>query len=705
MTNPNREPEVAKLNGKYRVTVDTGGTFTDLAFFNEQTGELKVAKVPSTPDDPSRAILSGLQFLLNEGVPPENVVFFSHGTTVGTNALLEEKGARTGLLVTEGFGGIYQVGEQARPYGPPVFDVLYSRPRPLVRRWMTEEILERIGADGKVIEPLNVSKALKTVRSLKAKRVESIAVCFLFSFLQPQHEEIVKEIIQREMPECAVSCSSDVLPQVREYYRLSTTVINAYIQPILKRYIENLYQKLQASGLITKQLYIMQSNGGVTTFQTAARRSATTVLSGPAGGVIAGLGLADKAGFRDIITFDMGGTSCDVSLVKDGTPSLQFRGNINDRDIALPMIDIHTVSAGGGTIARLDSSLGVLEVGPDSAGAVPGPVCYDQQGQEITVTDADLIVGFLNPDAFLGGRMKLNRERALLAMRATIADPLGLSPEEAADGIIRIINVKMEEAIKGVSTLRGYDLRDFTLVAFGGAGPVHAGKLAQDLGIPRVIVPLYPGITSAMGLLMADVKHDYVRSKLGLLRDINPTEANATFYALETSARRDLAAEGFSEDIIRLERFLDLRYAGQGYEVTIPVPSFPLEKEILPRVRYEFDTTHKRLFGHQALEKPVEIVSYRLVGYGLVPQVELATYAPEGRDVSSAQKGNREVYFGRDVGIYACPVYVRDRLEPGIVLKGPAIVEQMDSTTVIYPEQMAQVDCYKNIIIENGLRS
>jgi len=685
---------------RYRIAVDTGGTFTDLAFFNDQTGELTVAKVPSTPDDPSKAILSGFQRLFQRGVAPEDVVFFSHGTTVGTNALLEEKGVRTGLLVTEGFAGIYPVGEQARPYGPPVFDVLFEKPRPFVRRWMTEEVPERIAHDGTIITALDESKALEAVRTLKEKRVQSIAVCFLFSFLEPRHEQKIKELITREIPDCAISLSSDVLPQIREYYRLSTTVINAYIQPILKRYIDNLHKKLCAAGVSTKQLYIMQSNGGVTTFHTAAHRSATTVLSGPAGGVIASIGISEKAGFRDIIAFDMGGTSCDVSLVKGSTPSMQFRGKINNRDIALPMIDIHTVSAGGGTIARLDPALGVLEVGPDSAGAVPGPVCYDLGGQNITVTDADLLVGFLNPGSLLGGGMRLNKERALRVMSEKIAAPLGLSPEEAADGIIRIINVKMEEAIKAVSTMRGFDLRDFTLVAFGGAGPVHAGRVARDLGIPRVLIPQYPGITSAMGLLMTDVKHDYVRSRLGRLEEIAADQAQLVFDSLVASAKADLAEEGFSEDVIRLERFLDLRYEGQGYELTIQIPMMPLTADSFSSIRKEFDKAHRQQFGHEAPEQRVEIVSYRLVGYGLVPKVNLVANSTRSQQNSLRPSCYRKIYSGAEKKFYNCPVFEREALTPGTTLEGPGIFEQMDSTTVIYPGQTMAVDPYKNIIIE-----
>ncbi|HEV8341103.1 MAG TPA: hydantoinase/oxoprolinase family protein, partial [Candidatus Binatia bacterium] len=447
---------------KYRVTVDTGGTFSDFVFFNEDTGEISITKVPSTPKKPFQAVLNGTEELLAQGVAAKDISFFSHGTTVGTNALLEEKGARTGLLVTQGFRGIYEVQEQTRGYGPATYDLFFEKPSLLAQPYYTEEIPERIDFRGEVLKPIDVESSLRAVHNLKKKGVESVAVCFLFSFLNTAHELKVKEIIEKEMPTVSLSLSCEVLPQIREFYRMSTTVINAYIAPVVGRYLTALEGKLRELGVTTPRLYIMQSNGGVSTFQGAAKKPAATVLSGPAGGVIASIGISQHAGIKNIITFDMGGTSCDVALIHQGAPVITTQGRISRRPISLPMLDIHTVSAGGGTIARIDS-VGGLQVGPDSAGADPGPICYDHGGEEVTITDANLVLGVLDPDHFLGGKLKLNKAKAEKLLEEKIAKPLGLSLFEAADGILKIINAKMEEAIKAVSSQRGYDIRDFTL--------------------------------------------------------------------------------------------------------------------------------------------------------------------------------------------------------------------------------------------------
>src|SRR5262244_1221768 len=407
---------------RYRVTVDTGGTFSDFVYLNEETGEVTISKVPSTPDDPSRAILEGIEALIHKGVRPTDISYFCHGTTVGTNALLEAKGVRTGLLVTEGFRAIYPVGEQARPYGAALFDVMFDKPVVLVPQSRTGEVKERIDFRGKVLRQLDEGALRETVRVLKSERIESLAVCLLFSFLHPEHEARVREIIAQEMPDCSISLSSDVVPQIREYYRLSTTVINAYLQPILARYIAQLDRRLSAAGLATRQKYIMQSNGGMATFAAAARKAVTTVLSGPAGGVTAGVYACRMTGLKNIITFDMGGTSCDVALIKDGEPFVASRGKIEGRDIAVPMMDINTVSAGGGTIAQVDR-FGVLEVGPQSAGAMPGPACYSRGGEAATITDCNLVLGYLSADNFLGGRMTLDRAKADAAV-ARVAEPL-----------------------------------------------------------------------------------------------------------------------------------------------------------------------------------------------------------------------------------------------------------------------------------------
>ena len=681
---------------RYRVTVDTGGTFSDFVHLNEQTGEISIAKIPSTPDDPSRAILAGIEALLARVTGADEIGYFCHGTTVGTNALLEGKGVRTGLLVTEGFRGIYPVGEQARPYGTAIFDVMYDKPSPLVPARRTGEVKERIDFRGDVLRTLDEAALRDTVRELKAQNIESIAVCLLFSFLHPEHEARVRDIVLEEIPGCSVSLSCEVLPQIREYYRLSTTVINAYLQPILARYIAQLDQRLSGAGIATRQKYIMQSNGGMATFAAAARRAVTTVLSGPAGGVTAGVLACGMSGSANIITFDMGGTSCDVALIRDGEPLLSSRGKIEGRDLAVPMLDINTVSAGGGTVATVDR-FGVLQVGPQSAGAVPGPACYGRGGAAPTITDCNLVLGYLGEDNFLGGRMRLEAAKARAAIEAAVARPLGLDVAQAAEGIIRVIDVKMEEAIKAISTMRGHDLRDFMLLAFGGAGPLHAGRIARDLGMAGVIVPLYPGVFSAIGLLMSDVKHDYIRSKLTPLSEISPADVNGMFERMVAQALDELRDDGFSAKQIRIERALDMRYAGQGYEIAVSCPTHPLQDVDLKQLRATFDQQHRTMFGHMAPEEPVEIVSYRVRGIGLVPPVEMPKFKPAGTTLADAQREMRRVRFdGREID---CPVYQRERLDVGLTVAGPAILDQFDCTTVICPGQTARVDEWKNLIV------
>jgi N-methylhydantoinase A len=683
---------------KYRVTVDTGGTFSDFVFFNEDTGAISITKVPSTPSEPFQAVLNGVKELVDNGVNARDISFFCHGTTVGTNALLEEKGAKTGLLVTQGFRGIYEVMEQTRGYGPATYDLFFEKPRLLAPPYLTEEIPERVDFRGNALKPIEMEPSREAVKRLKKKGVQSVAVCFLFSFLNPDHELKIKEIFAAEFPEATLSLSCEVLPQIREFYRMSTTVINAYIAPVMANYISRLENRLKELGVMTPKLYIMQSNGGVSTFEGSTKKPVATVLSGPAGGVIASMGTCERIGVNNIITFDMGGTSCDVALIHQSHPVITTQGKINQRPISLPMLDIHTVSAGGGTIARIDV-VGGLQVGPHSAGADPGPVSYNRGGEEITVTDANIVTGVLDPDHFLGGRMKLDKAKAEKILEEKIAKPLGLSRLEAADGILDIINVKMEEAIKAVSSQRGYDIRDFTLVAFGGGGPMHAGRIAIDLGIPSVLIPLTPGVHSALGLLMSDVKHDYVRSKLAGLDELDLDEVNQLFAELIDRASAELRSEGFRDNEINLEPFLDLRYAGQGYELTVPSPMPPLKPADLKLMRERFDAQHELASGHKAETEPVELVSLRLISYGLVPQAKLSPSKAMGRKVNEARSGERKVYFGKQHGMLHCQIYTRDLLEPGHRISGPAIVEQLDTTTVIHPEQEAAVDEYKNLIV------
>jgi N-methylhydantoinase A len=680
--------------GQYRVTVDTGGTFSDFVYVNEDTDEVTIAKIPSTPDDPSKAIRAGVQLLIDKGVPPSDIRYFCHGTTVGTNALLEGKGVRTALLVTEGFRGIYEVQEQSRPHGSVIFDIMYDRPALLVPANLTCEVPERVSFKGEVLKELDEETLRQTLRKLALKDVQSIAVCLLFSFLHPQHEQRVRDIIGEELPGVSVSLSSEVIPQIREYYRLSTTVINAYLQPILARYIANLDDRLAQAGVETKQKYIMQSNGGMATFSATAKKAVATVLSGPAGGITAAVHACRTTGAQNLVTFDMGGTSCDVALIKDGEPSIATRGKIDGRDIALPMIGINTVSAGGGTLARVDR-FGILEVGPESAGAVPGPACYSRGGEQPTITDCNLVLGYLGEDNFLGGGMPLDKAAAMRAVE-TVAKPLGMDVMDAAEGIVRIINVKMQEAVKAISTMRGHNLQEFMLLGFGGAGPLHAGRIAADLGMAGIIVPLYPGVYSAMGLVMSDVKHDYIRSRLSNIAEVRENEVEDQFESLVQDAHSELQAEGFDTTQISIERSLDMRYAGQGYEITVPIPD-QLSEGGLAQVRAEFDEAHRQTFGHTAPDQPVEIVSYRLRSVGRVPPVNLPSFEPQGLSLEDAIREHRPMRF--DKHTLECPVYQREKLDVGVSFTGPAVVDQLDCTTVVFPGQTARVDSHKNLVI------
>ena len=442
----------------------------------------------------------------------------------------------------------------------------------------------------------------------------------------------------------------------------------------------------------------MQSNGGMSTFEAASRRAVTTVLSGPAGGVTAGVAACRAVGIPDIITFDMGGTSCDVALIRGGTPFVSSRGKIEGHDIAVPMMDINTVSAGGGTIARA-SPLGEIEVGPHSAGAMPGPACYGR-GELPTVTDCNLALGYLSADNFLGGRMRLDAERARTAIATQVAGPLGMPVAQAAEGVIRIIDVKMEEAIKAISTMRGHDLRDFMLLAFGGAGPLHAGRIARALGMAGVIVPLHPGVFSAIGLMMSDVRHDYVQSRMADIADLTGDAVEAMFARLAREALADLQRDGFAAARIRLDRAIDMRYAGQGYEVTVRCDEDTVRRDGIAGLRRRFDETHRQMFGHMAPDQPVEVVSYRLCGIGTVSAPPMPKFEATGARLSDALREYRPAWF--DGESLACPVYQRERLDVGLAVQGPAILDQFDCTTVICRGQSARVDAWKNLVITEG---
>lgn len=682
----------------YHLAVDTGGTFSDFTVFDVGAATLRVFKVPSTPADPSRAVMEGLDRIHSSGVRPQDIVFFSHGTTVGTNALLELKGARTGLIITEGFRGVMEVGEQTRPYGPGTYDLSFRKPAPLCPPRLTVEIRERIDARGQVVRALDAGHARGQIARLEAEGVEAIAVCLIFGYLNPVHELQVRDLIEEAIPGCPVSLASEVLPEIREYYRASTTVVNAYCSPAVGAYLGRISQQLQKRGVDTKARYVMQSNGGVTTFDDAATLAVTTLLSGPAGGVTAGVAVGRSAGFDNVITFDMGGTSCDVALVENGVASQAARSKIAGRDVAAPMIEMATVGAGGGTVAWVDPITG-LQVGPRSAGADPGPVAYGKGGDEPTVTDANLVLGYLDAASFSGGELKLDAEAAASALEALIARPLGLDVYAAASGIVRVVCSHMVEAVKSLSTAKGYDLRDFALVAFGGAGPLHATLVAEDLGIARVVIPPYPGVTSALGLLMTDVRHDYVRSRLGRLDRLTAAEAAEMLDALCDQAVSQLHQEGFGDGGIVLEPAMDLRYAGQAYELSVAVGRRP-DEAALQALPGRFHELHRQRFGHAAEDSAIEVVSYRVVARAAIPKVPLAAASSAGSRPNAQPIGHRNCYF--DGGLLDTPIFRRDSLGPGTVLSGPAVVEQADSTFVIHPGQRAQVDTYANIVVSTG---
>jgi len=674
-----------------RVAVDTGGTFTDFVVLDEAEGTIDIFKVPSTRGSEADGIVDGLHaFLKRTGGTGADVTYFSHGTTVGTNAILEENGAPTGLLVSRGFRGVYEVGEQSRPYGATTYDLFFERPHALVPARLTQEIDERVLFDGTVLTPLDEAQALVAIRTLLRRGVTSIAVAFLFSFRFAEHERRVRELIEREAPHVNVSLSSDVAPQIREYYRFSTTVVNAYLNPKVEHYIAALDDRLSNEGCSRKQRYIMRSNGGVATFAAAAQRSVQTILSGPAAGVVASSRLVAGTPYKNVVTFDMGGTSTDVALIREGRPMRRTGGKVHGRDVMVPMLDIHTVAAGGGTLAWIDST-GVLQVGPRSAGASPGPACYGKGGTEPTITDANLVLGLLAQESALAaGTLKLDFPAAERAIRERIAEPLGISIIDAARGISAIINVKMEEAIKAVSSSRGYDLRDFHLLAFGGAGPLHAAQVARELGMRGVLLPAYPGVTSALGLLLSDVRHDCVASELQRIDRVDVARVRSLFEALRDQGRDELVAQGFPADELRFEYTLDLRYVGQGYDLNVAADGLPADMAALVAARRQFDADHVQLTGHAAPDEPVEIVNYRVTAIAAVPHASIASPFSAAVSIEAARVGERLTWLGTGEAVRTA-LFDRSQLPEGAIVDGPAILLQNDTTTVVGLDQRALV--------------
>lgn len=679
---------------KLRIGIDTGGTFTDICLFDEETRKIAVTKLSSTPDDPSRAILQGIiDILRRENAKPSQINYLAHGTTVATNTLIQHKGARTGLITTSGFRDLLELGRQRRPN---LYDLQVDKPEPLIPRELRLEVKERLNYEGRIEIPLDKEEVFRVVRALKAKEVESIAVCFLYSYLNPSHEELVKEIIREEIPDLYVSTSHEVLPEFREYERLSTVVINAYLGPVIDKYLYNLERQVSRMG-ISIDPYITQSNGGIISLKMARHHPVRTVLSGPSAGVVGAAYVGLLAGFKNIITFDMGGTSTDVSLVEDGQMKVNEEMEVQGYPIRLPMLEVNTVGAGGGSLAWIDKG-GHLKVGPQSAGAFPGPACYGFGNEEPTVTDANVMLRTLNPDYLLGNRMPIDAkasERAIMK----IAERLHMNPMEVAQGIISIVTSNMARAIRVVSVSKGYDPRDFTLVAFGGAGPLHAARLARELNIPYVLVPEIPGILCALGLLVTDIRSDYTLTHPISTNYATAEDIISIFKKLENQARDWLNQEGIPENDRIYKYSIYMRYKGQNYELRVPLDLGELRTGNIYNLINRFHQIHRQYYGYYAEDEPTQLVTFHLEALGKVPKATLKTYPKDSSDSCQALVGSRNVYLEEVKGFVECPVYRRDNLRHGNLITGPAIIEQMDSTTLILPNQEAVVDSYHNLII------
>ena len=693
---------------RYRLGVDIGGTFTDATLINEETGEIRVGKVPSTPQDPSHGFMEATHRILREAdVSPDEVGYVVHGTTVATNSIIEGKVARTGFITTDGFRDLLEIQRQIRP---SLYDLHFEKPRPLTPRYLCFGVPERLDAQGNVLTPLDESAVRNAADQLRQEDVESIAVCFLHAYINPSHEKRTGEILREVLPNTIISLSSEVAPEFREYFRASTTVINASIRPVVGRYLQSIETRLRAEGL-EAELLVMQSSGGVFTFEAASEKPVFMVESGPAAGVIAATYLGTTLECPDVISFDMGGTTAKAGLIQNGTPTITKDYEVGTAaqtgvgasrgagyPIRTPVIDLVEIGAGGGSIAWVDSG-GVLRVGPQSAGADPGPVCYGAGGTEPTITDANLVLGRLNPSFFLGGEIELDVEAARQAIQEKCADPLKLDLVEAAHGIVEIANAAMVNALRLVSVQRGYDPRDFVLTAFGGAGPVHANRLAAEIDAPTTVIPMSPGTTSAMGLLVTDLKHDYSTTLIQHIDQLDTAAVEETYRELEAQGGASLEREGVRPEDINFLRQVDTRYIGQSYELTVPLPAEQLDASKIDRVLEQFHIEHDRAYGYSAPSEPVEFVNLRLTAIGKIAKPRLRELEGDNTDIAAAQKATRSVYFAESHGYVECPIYDRYRLGPDCVLTGPAIVEEIDSTTVIHPGYSAQVDRFGNLIL------
>lgn len=675
-----------------RLGIDVGGTFTDLLLFNGGTGEIHLLKTPSTPQDQSVGILTGIQALFAETkVPPSDIQGLLHGTTVSTNIVLEEKGAKVGLLVTENFEQVLHLARSQTP-GPLAGWIIMQKPDPLADLELTRGVKERMNARGEIVTPMDEAHARTLIQELVDGGAESITVSLINSYANPVHEQRLKTLIQEVAGDISISLSSEILPEFREYERTLVTVMNAYVGPSMRRYLSGFEEKLR-SIQFSPHVNIVRSDGGLMSVARASESPVHTMLSGPAGGVSGAAFLANLAGHPNALGFDMGGTSTDVSLIQDGRPTISRQTTLGYYPIKIPSVEVHSVGAGGGSIAHVPMT-GALRVGPESAGAMPGPACYGRGGDQPTVTDANVVLGRL-PPSLLGGDMALDVKAAEEAV-GKIGRALGLDLHQAAQGILDIVNENMFGALRLVTVQKGLDPRDFAVVAFGGAGPLHGNAMAMLAGCYPVIVPPTPGVLSALGFLYSDVKNEFAQTYVRNIDDIDAGQVHDILTRLGREARTWLQEEDISEQDQELQYEADVRYFRQGYEFSMHIDPGSMTNGGLRDLETRFGTAHERLYGFK-LEQPVELVNLRAVGTGKVDKVQFPEFSLEDRDPSKAVVEQHRVYF--DGNFEQTNIYDRNMLRAGNHVAGPAILTQKDSTTVIHPGHVGEVDQYLNVLI------
>ena len=688
---------------EFTLGVDIGGTFTDLALLDRATGRLAAGKVLTSSEDFAKAVLEGIHRLLaDEAVPPSAVRSVVHGTTLATNALIERRGAHTALLVTRGFRDLLEMARESRY---DIYDIELEVPAPLVPRALVFEVTERMDRDGQVVEPLATDEVREVAGRLSQRGVEALAVCLLHAYRNPEHERAIAAILAREAPALAVSLSSDVIPDIREYERASTTVANAYVRPAIQRYLDRLADELRRLR-VPAPLLIMTSDGGTISCETAVRYPVRLVESGPAGGALAAAYFAKQTGLGNVIAFDMGGTTAKLCVIDGGEPERANALEVgrvyrfakgSGLPLKVPVLEMIEIGAGGGSIARVDE-LGLLKVGPDSAGAAPGPACYTLGGTAPTVTDADLYLGYLDPHYFLGGAMPLDRDRAARAIEAGVGKRLGLPLTRAAWGIHEVVNEAMARAAKVHCLERGKDPRAYALVAFGGAGPVHALRVAGTLGIRRVLFPTRAGVMSAFGFLVAPPAFELLRAYITPLATADPSLVNRLYQEMEEEGRALLGTAGVPPAETAVRREAAIRYTGQSYELFVPVPGGKIEPAQLAIVRQRFVRQYRARYHCLNPDVPPEVVSWRVVVAGPRPRIRLQRVRA-ARDAGHARKGTRPVFFPEAGEFLHCPVYDRYGLAAGARLRGPAIIEERESTAVISPGALVEIDAHNNLLV------